>query len=340
LGASIIAAAAAVSACSSSGSSATSANGKPKITLAWSSLGGPEQTIGYHTIKILQDKYGYEVTAKKLDSTAAHPAFVSGQVDFVESAAQTVSTMVAGGEKMVCFAGNDSRVTYLPVSKYASPGELPKTPIVGVSADSSIDNASWQSMAKGLGTPAESKTVVIGGQSARSSALLSGRIDLAELDAGNALIAVSKSNGKLHILQDYVPYEPKVANDLFCTHKSWADSDAKKQAVTDFAAASIEAARWFRTDPNAWKALVKENNPEFPDAQLDSYHALLVGAGQYPPNGTVVDQASVQGAIDLALSLGNIKSSIPASSFTDPAYEQAALAKLGKADEPSPSASS
>ena len=310
----------------------SSAGGKPTIKMTFSGTTQLDDVVGYHVMELMRQK-GYNVNEQRLESNVARPAFLANQVDFVEQSAKIAIGYVSAGEKITCFAGHDAKNVYIPVVKgITSADQIPADPRVGVSQDNGIDSISWDVQRKGLGKPSGTQRVVVGGQSARSAALLSGQIDVAPLGIGTALQTEAK-DPQVHILREYVKYAPAATNDMFCVHKDWVNGPEREQALQDFAESAIEAARWFRQKPEEWKALIKKELPETDDSILDPYHELLVEVGQYPPNGTAVNTAGVQDAVQLALDAGDIKQPVDVASFVDTKYEQAALKKLGQFTE-------
>lgn len=307
---------------------------KPKIKMAFSGTTQPDDVVGYYLADLLASKYGYEVDAQRLSSDASRPAFLAGQIDIVEQNAKNVAGFVESGAKVFCFSTHDNVLTYVPVAagKLNSAKDLPARPKVGISVLTAIDTALWKTMAASLGYPTDYDLIIIGGQGARRDALLSKQVDVVLLGAANAIRA--QAAGDVTLLNDYMQYNSKAPNDVFCVRREWYESTpGAEQALLDFTKASMEAARWFYTNPDEWKARLIKEIPDFPQDQIEAFRQVFVSVGQFGVNGGLTQEA-VDAAIKLALDAGDFTEAPKTEDWIDFTFEKRALAELGEFTKP------
>jgi ABC-type nitrate/sulfonate/bicarbonate transport system substrate-binding protein len=324
----------AASAGGSAGPSGGAAAEKPKIVMAFSGTTQPDDIVGYYLVDLLASKYGYEVDAQRLSSDASRPAFLAGQIDIVEQNAKNVAGFVESGAKVFCFSVHDNVLTYVPVAagQLNSPADLPARPKVGISVLTAIDTALWKTMAASYGSPTDYDLVIIGGQGARRDALLSKQVDVVLLGAANAIRA--QSAGDVTLLNDYMKFNSLAPNDAFCVRRDWYESTpGAEQALLDFTKASMEAARWFYTNPDEWKARLIKEIPDFPQDQIEPFRQVFVSVDQYGVNGGLT-QEGVDAAIKLALDAGDFTEAPKTEDWIDFTFEQRALEELGEFTKP------
>lgn len=165
--------------------------------------------------------------------------------------------------------------------------------------------------------------IAIGGSGARSSALLSGKIDIAVISNDLALRTVEKSGGKLRLLASIADYAGGHSPDHadVWVHRDWAAKNP--QAMMDYTRAVILSQVWMGLHEDEFVQSCTEKIDQKPGdpALLKFYHDLywLCRSKGWNPY-VALDTQSIELVLSWSKAVGNIKGTVPIKQVYEPKY--------------------
>lgn len=255
-------------------------------------------------------------------------AMVSGQADVLQFSAQGTLSAINSGVQLKTFAVAQPRQDYAMIGrpniktladlKGAKIGVLDDVGLNGVQATLALQAA-------GL-TQKDVSIIQAGGQGARVSAMVAGRID-ATMVSFSAYLTL-KSQG-YNLLYSYTHEQPNLYDDMLWATPNWLSKNADVAVAIN--EALLESYRWFDNPANK-QAFVQEAMADVKgmDATVASQmYDVYQQNNMYPPNQILTNDALAfnQAAYVKA---GSLPKALPISQVCDPSFAQQALRAVGQ----------
>lgn len=262
------------------------------------------------------------------DAKIVFGAMVTDQADVLEFSPQGALTGINSGIDLKSFALTGPRMDYAFISKPsiktlkdlkgAKVGLLDTVGLNGI-------QASMVMKAAGL-TDKDVTLIPTGGQSARVSALLSGRIDATMVGFVNYL---SLKNQGYNLLYSYTKEQPKLVDGVLWAKPTWLKNH-HTEAVA-FNEAILESMRFFNDTKNKdtfvseVTALVKGTDPSLAAQMYDIYKQNDF----FAPNGILTEDIMSFNQ-DQYFEYKSLDKKLPVKQWVDASFAQEALNKEGK----------
>ena len=258
-------------------------------------------------------------------------AMVSGQAQVLEFSVQGTLSSVNNGVNLQAFALAQPRQDYAMIGRPniktladlrgAKIGVLDTVGINGVQATLALQAA-------GL-TQKDANIIQVGGQGARVSALVAGRIDATMVGFSNYLQL--KSQG-YNLLYSYTKEQPNLWDDVLWASPTWLSQNA--DIATAINEAVLESFRWFDNPANkqayvdASTAAVKGLDASLAGQMYDVYTQNTM----YPPN-TILTTDGLSFNQDAFVKAGSLPKALPMSQVCNTTYAQQALQAVGQVQQ-------
>jgi ABC-type nitrate/sulfonate/bicarbonate transport system substrate-binding protein len=275
---------------------------------------------------------GYKVSlANVADPTTALRAVLAGKADVYLGDPVEAATAVANGGaavKYIASIAQTSNYEIIALPKYTLKN-LSGAKLATAGAGTAGQIVAIAALQKLGINSSEVHQVVVGGTSARVTAILAGQVDLAPVLASDAAAAVATGKVKIlvntgDVLGNYLQ-QGLIASDSFAAEKSTA------QATVD---AFIEAERWAASNQSGYVSLVNANGLSggLTKTEEATAWAQLKAGNFFALNGAVCSSAISQTLSYSYLTPGGLtKSNTPAQSkWVDASYVNAYLTSHGQ----------
>jgi ABC-type nitrate/sulfonate/bicarbonate transport system substrate-binding protein len=256
------------------------------VRFVFSSAPGAIDIVGVKITEILKEE-GVNVDVTFLDGGAkAIQALLAGQADVASNA---VDDAINSG--LLAFALSRPRNMYAVVGE---PGldtlEEVEGKTLGAADPGSVANVFAEAIFKKHGISEDSLTwAQIGGSSSRTSALLSGKVDLA-LVYGDQHIALL--NAGFETVTQVSDEFPGLHDDLWVASPDWLE-DNEDLAVA-IARAQLQAAEWFQNEPEEWVGLALETVEGIDEGVVRQFYDVAKGIDMYPTDGLMTEDSLTQ----------------------------------------------
>jgi ABC-type nitrate/sulfonate/bicarbonate transport system substrate-binding protein len=317
---------------SGSGSASTGSSQPETVRIVQATSPDFSDTPVYKAIDLMKAK-GIDVTLSNInDPSSALRAVVSGQADVVMlSPSETATAVGNGGADLKYIATLYGASSYVILAqKGITLNNLDGKTLAIASMGSAGQIISAAALTKMGVDMSKIKYVVVGGTSARVTAILAGKVDLAPALAPAAVPATS--TGKVDILLNTGAALGPYLQQGLIANGTWLKNP---KTVSDVVGAFIDASRW-ASDPNNTQAFLQlaADNKLTGDLTADQQSQALqqlVKGNYYAINGAMC-QASLDATIAYDVQSGALeKDKIPPQSqWFDPSIVQSYLAAKGQ----------
>lgn len=322
------------SASGSSGSSGSSKSGGGEPTVTLSQAGGADFSsidVPYFIDQL--KKEGIKVKYLPIEDTSTMiRAVITGQVDMGIANVTDAVTAVSAGSPVKLVAANNVASDYVLAAKNGVTLSNLSGKVLAVDTPGSASDAAARLGLKAKGaSPNSVHDVTISGTSARETALVNGRIDIAPLHFPEGLAAVN--TGKDHILvNDGTAIGPYLQSGLIASDKFLKNTALAQKVVNTL----LNAEHWANTQKAAYIALAKKLDlltgmtASQASSTWDDYHQVHY----FGVNGGLCS-SDLQRFLQLQGSIGLLPKHLPSTTaWVDPTFVQTYL----KAHNQSPTA--
>jgi ABC-type nitrate/sulfonate/bicarbonate transport system substrate-binding protein len=289
------------------------------LKIAFSSAPDGIDVVGYKVAEILKAE-GINVEYMYADGgPKAVQALLAGQAEVV---ATSLEDIVNAG--LYGFALNRPKNLYTLVgSKSIKTLEDLKGKNLGAADPGSIANIIADAIFTKHNIPLDAvKRIQIGGNSARSSALLAGKVDAVWVYGGNYLKLRREGFTTLTTLvADY----PGVHDDMWAAKKEWLD--AHPDLAVAICKAQIAAAKWFKDKPDEWLALAKSKVEALDEVDAKELYNVLKENDMYPVDG-LLTMETIKTTADFLIKAQSIPDK-PVETWATDKYMNQARKELG-----------
>jgi len=288
-----------LAACSSNQAGEPGGDGESKkVRMVFSSSPGAINIVGLKMTDILKDE-GYDVDVSYLDGGAkAVQAVLAGQADVASNA---IDDTINSG--LVAFALSRPKNMYALVGK---PGlkTLDQVPghTLGAADTGSVANVFAEAIFEKNGIDKDSVTwAQIGGGSERTSALLSGKVDMAFVYGDQHISLMNEGYETITYVADELP---GLHDDLWVTTPQWLE--ANPDTAVAIAKAQLKAAEWFHNNPDEFVEYAVANVEGLEPDVAKQFYDLASEIDMYPLDG-LMTKDSLQQTYDLFLNAGAVE---------------------------------
>lgn len=187
------------------------------------------------------------------------------------------------------------------------------------------DDISWVLARQALetaGIPMSQVNVIkIGGQTSRTDALISGRIQASAL--GHATLPKLAPVG-IHTLYDFTQKDTTLFSDMFWASPTWLKNNPKLAVAINLAA--LDTFKWFN-DPANKTAVLNELVQGAPGSTMADAEKVYSTFRKYNvfPDGTAISDSVLAQQQKFYADAGTVSASVPLSQWATSVYDQAAL---------------
>ena len=317
--------------CAGTSNAGTSSDSKTVRLIQGGGLDFTDAAI-YKAMSLLKAR-GYNVSlANVADPTTALRAVLAGKADvYLGDPVEAATAAAHGGAQVKYLASTAQTSNYEVVSlpKFTM-HNLSGATLATAGAGTAGQIVAMASLAKSGISSSQIHQVTVGGTSARETAILAGKVDLAPLLAPDAAAAVATGKVKIlmntgQILGDYLQ-QGLIASDSFAANKGTG------QATVN---AFLDAERWAQSNESAYISVANANNLKQGASASDEHAAWeQLRAGHFfATNGAICDQA-LNTTLQYTYNTpggGLTKSSTPKlSTWVDPSYVNSYLKAHGQ----------